>query len=112
MAPVNIPPVDEARSVFRSLGYEVSGDGTTLRARRRWRTVEVRVCAGDEPPGTRQAVADGGRATGYRCFVTWREAAGSLRDRLAARDPGGEWAVVGVDRDGDHEVVRAPSTGR
>jgi hypothetical protein len=113
MAPVSIPPIDEAREVFRRLGYEVSGDGTDLRARRKWRTVDVRVLSGDEGTVARQPMADGGQqTTDYRCFVTWSGAAPSLRDRLAGRDLGYQWAVIGVDREGDHEVVHAPSAGR
>jgi hypothetical protein len=115
MAPVNIPPIDEARAVFRRLGYDVSGDGATLEARRKWRTVSVHVCSADDLPETREAtaMADGGRERpGYRCFVTWRDGAAALRDRLESRSLGDEWAVIGVDRAGDHEVVRAPDAGR
>jgi len=113
MAPVTIPPIDEARNVFRRLGYEVSGDGTDLRARRKWRTVDVRVLSGDDATTNRQPIADGGqRTTEYRCFVTWSDSAASLRDRLAGRDLGYQWAVIGVDRSGNHEVVRAPAAGR
>jgi len=107
MAPVTMPPVEEARKIFRRLGYSVDGDGVDLRAERKWRTVHVTALDADDASSPRQLRADGG-TTDYRlrCFVTWMEAAGDLRDRLSNLDPNYEWAVIGVD-DGsdDYEVV-------
>jgi hypothetical protein len=113
MPTVSIPPVEEARSVFRRLGYAVSGDGPALRAERKWRTVEVHVVSGEATADARQpALGDGGPdASDLRCFVTWREEASALSERLASRDPGCQWAVVGVDRDGSYEVLRSPGAG-
>jgi hypothetical protein len=112
MPTVSIPPVEEARRAFRRLGYEVTGDGPALRAQRKWRTVEVRVLSATEASETRQLVADGGRTdTELRCFVTWRESASSLCTRLSERNLGYQWAVIGVDESGDHEVFRSPSPG-
>jgi hypothetical protein len=102
-----MPPVEEARSVFRRLGYTVDGDGAELRAERKWRTVYVTALDADAATSPRELRADGGR-TDYRlrCFVTWKEAAGDLRDRLTRLDPGYEWAIIGVDSGGDdYEVV-------
>jgi hypothetical protein len=109
-----MPPVEEARSVFSRLGYEVSGDGSELEARRKWRTVRVRVVPDGETPATPQPRADGGTDGGPRlqCFVTWTDHAGRLRERLERRDPGCEWAVIGVDDAGGYEVVgHADSSG-
>lgn len=105
MAPVTMPPVEEARNVFRRLGYSVDGDGVDLRAERKWRTVHVTALDADEASSPPELRADGG-TTDYRlrCFVTWMEAAGDLSDRLAGLDPDYEWAVIGVDGD-DYEVV-------
>ncbi len=98
------PPVAEAAALFRRLGYTVTDEGREFVARRKWRTVAVRVLGAEEP------VTDGGRsddAPDLRCYVTSRGAAAALDSRLAAFDPDPEWAVVGLDDDG-HEVVRAP----
>jgi len=107
MAPVTMPPVEEARRIFRRLGYSVDGDGTDLRAERKWRTVHVTALDADEASAPRQLRADGGRSEYHlRCFVTWMESAGKLRDRLAGLDPNYEWAVIGVDtEDDDYTVV-------
>jgi hypothetical protein len=109
-----MPPVEEARTIFRRLGYSVDGDGVELRAERKWRTVHVTALDADEASSPRQLRADGGR-TEYRlrCFVTWMAAAGDLRDRLSTLDPNYEWAVIGVDDEGgDYEVVdRAVTAG-
>ena len=102
MAPVTMPPVEEARSIFRRLGYTVSGNGTELLAERKWRTVHVTAASAD---GGR-ALADGGRADHeLRCFVAWKEYAGELRDRLSGIDTPYEWAVIGVEEDASYEVV-------
>ncbi|MFB6194813.1 MAG: hypothetical protein ABEI80_01470 [Haloplanus sp.] len=112
MAPVTMPPVEEARRIFRRLGYSVDGDGVDLRAERKWRTVHVTVLDADDASSRRELRADGGTAEyRLRCFVTWMEAAGDLRDRLARFDPSYEWAVIGVDDgDGAYEVVARAGT--
>lgn len=102
MAPVTMPPVEEARSIFRRLGYTVSGRGTELVAERKWRTVHVTATTAD----AERALADGGQADhGLRCFVTWKEYAGELRYRLDGIDTPYEWAVIGVEDDTNYEVV-------
>jgi hypothetical protein len=108
-----MPPVEEARAVFRRLGYEVSGNGPELLAERKWRTVRVTVTSVD---GDR-VLADGGTVDdaeyGFRCFVTWADRTGDLVERLRGAAPACEWAVIGVERDSDdHEVVRGASTDR
>ncbi|WP_101294857.1 DUF7116 family protein [Halegenticoccus soli] len=107
MAPVTVPPVEEARDIFRRLGYAVSGEGTELRAERKWRTVHVTAMEGDGASATR-VLADGGRSDepSLRCFVTWKEYAGDLHDRLRGTSPSYEWAIIGVDDGGEYEVVR------
>lgn len=107
MAPVTIPPVERAKSIFADLGYSVSGDGPELLAERKWRTVHV--TALDAESATDElALADGGTDDRQlRCYVTYREVAGDLRDRLARADPQFQWAIIGVDDDdGDYDVVR------
>jgi hypothetical protein len=101
-----MPPVEEARAIFRRLGYEVSGNGPELLAERKWRTVRVTVTSSH----TDRVLADGGsaRETDYRlqCFVTWAEKTGELAGRLRRSAPDFEWAVIGVDPDSDdYEVV-------
>ena len=104
MAPVTMPPVEEARAIFRRLGYEVSGDGPELLAERKWRTVRVTATASRS-----DVLADGGTCEGdYRlqCFVTWAEETGELAGRLRRSAPDFEWAVIGVESDAeDYEVV-------
>ena len=107
MAPVTMPPVEEAKSIFSSLGYTVSGRGPELLAERKWRTVQVTAMADDDEV-SRRALADGGRAreTELRCFVTWKDYSGDLRDRLSKLNPSYEWAIIGVESGDEYEVVR------
>jgi hypothetical protein len=112
MAPVTMPPVEEARAIFRRLGYEVSGNGPELLAERKWRTVRVTALGGDKD----RAVTDGGSVCEgdyrFQCFVTWADRTGELVDRLRDSKPECEWAVIGVDGDGgdDYDVVRSAET--
>jgi hypothetical protein len=104
-----MPPVEEARDVFRGLGYTVSGSGTELTAERKWRTVRVTAMTAEEAIECRRPFTDGGADTAapgddLRCFVTWHEYTGELRSRLEGRTTPFEWAVVGVDDAGDYEV--------
>jgi hypothetical protein len=101
-----MPPVEEARAIFRRLGYEVSGNGPELLAERKWRTVRVTALGGDAD----RVVADGGTVheEGYRfqCFVTWTDRTGELVDHLRSAAPDCEWAVIGVTDDSDeYDVV-------
>ncbi|QCJ46450.1 hypothetical protein [Haloprofundus sp. MHR1] len=100
MAPVTMPPVEAAKTIFTRLGYTVSGEGTDLRAERKWRTVQVTAVADDDTMG--RTLADGGRDDGppFRCFVTWDEHADSLCRRLERTARTYEWAVISVG-DGD-----------
>ena len=109
MAPVTMPPVEEARAIFRRLGYEVSGNGPELLAERKWRTVRVIAT----PSDTDRLLADGGTARDgdyrFQCFVTWAEETRELADRLRRVSTHTEWAVIGVERDSDdYEVVHGP----
>jgi hypothetical protein len=106
MAPVTIPPIERARSIFSELGYTVSGDGTELRAERKWRTVHVTALDADSATDER-ALADGGTdERNLRCYVTYHEITGELQERLDRADPPFEWAIIGVDEDSnDYEVV-------
>lgn len=111
MSPANVRPVAEAAAAFRRLGYTVSDEGPEFRAHRKWRTVRVTVLDGDEATGTPPTLADGGRSDGGQsddadlcCYVTWRDHAAGLSERLDALAPDGDWVVVGVTGDGGHEV--------
>jgi hypothetical protein len=101
------PPVSAAAALFRRLGYTVHEEGREFEARRKWRTVSVTVLDGGEssPAPVDRSRRDDGPA--LRCYVTAREGAERLRERLDALEPTDDWAVVGVGDD-DHEVVRAP----
>lgn len=112
MAPVTMPPVEAARSIFTRLGYSVSGDGTELRAEHKWRTVHVTALDADDATTEAPPIADGGDGRGLRCFVTYREVTGDLRDRLDHADPSFEWAIIGVDEEtatcpDEYDVVRS-----
>ncbi|WP_338729311.1 hypothetical protein [Haladaptatus sp. DJG-WS-42] len=95
MATVTMPPVEEARSIFTSLGYTVSGSGTEFTAERKWRTVNVTATAGDGALPTTGTL---------RCFVTWERTASSLRRRLLSEKPDYDWAIISV-ADDDYEVI-------
>ncbi|MFB6165544.1 MAG: hypothetical protein ABEJ31_10335 [Haloarculaceae archaeon] len=101
MATVTTSLAERAESIFSDLGYVVSDEGAHLRAERKWRVVHVAPV--DEPAET----PDTGE---LRCFVTWKERAPEVHDSVAERDPDCEWAVIGIDADGDYEVYR-PSAG-
>ncbi|CAI49381.1 uncharacterized protein NP_2580A [Natronomonas pharaonis DSM 2160] len=85
---------EEARTIFRDLGYEVTTENDELRAERKWRTVHV-------------TTADPEEANTYgrlRCFVADADRAGEVRDRLLGLEPDYDWAVMSVE-DGDYQVL-------
>lgn len=94
MGVVSTPLLEEARTIFTDLGYEVEMDGDELRAERKWRTVHV-------------TTADPGAAATHgslRCFVVESDRAAEVRDRLCSLGPDYDWAVVAVDTD-DYRVL-------
>ena len=93
---------EKAQSIFADLGYTVTDRGGEYLAERKWRSVHVTPAeAFDETPNSGQ----------YRCFVAWADDVSDLEKRLVATDPDYEWAIMGVDDDGDYEVAsRRPST--
>jgi hypothetical protein len=99
MGTVTTPPDEQARSIFDDLGYSLAGDGAEFSATRDWK--EIRVCAVTDD-------VDAGEDASYRCFVTWADEADALERELERLDPPYEWAVMGVQEDGDYEVARAP----
>lgn len=99
MGAVTTPPDEQARSIFDDLGYSLAGDGAEFSATRDWKEIRVRAVTDD---------VDTSGEGGYRCFVTWAEHTDALERELERRDPSGEWAVLGVEEDGDYEVARAP----
>ena len=107
MPPVSMPPSEDARAIFRRLGYSVSGDGPEFVAERKWRTVRVTAVSDGDDLHSRRALADGGEPTPeYRfpCFVAPKSATGDVRTRLERVDPTYEWAVIGVDDAGEYDV--------
>lgn len=92
----------EAESIFTDLGYEVATDGTELRAKRKWRVVDVTPLDEPEDPPT---------SGGLRCFVTWSDRIEALEERLTAADLDYEWAIIGVDEE-DYVVSRCQSSRR
>jgi hypothetical protein len=86
----------EAESIFTDLGYEVATDGSELRAKRKWRVVDVTPM--DEPE-------DPPASGGLRCFVTWSDRVDALEQKLTDADPDYEWAIIGVS-DEDYVVSR------
>lgn len=95
MGAVSTSLVEEARSVFRNLGYELTTDGDELRAERKWRTVYV-TTADPEEANTH------GR---LRCFVSRATRAPEIRDRLLALEPEYDWAVISIDEEGEYQVL-------
>ncbi len=110
MAPASIPPTTEARDVFRELGYTVSEGGREFVAERKWRRVLVTVlCLEDDDLDP--YLTDGGDTPRLRCFVTWRESAGELRDRLTSKKPPYDWAVIGIEDGGEDFAVMEGAPG-
>ncbi len=110
MATASIPPTTEARDVFRELGYTVSEGGREFVAERKWRRVLVTVlCL--ETDDIEPYLADGGDTPRLRCFVTWRERAGDLRDSLISQKPPYDWAVIGIEADGKDFAVMEGAPG-
>lgn len=99
MGTVTTPPDEQARSIFDDLGYSLAGDGAEFSATRDWKEIRVTAVTDD---------VDADDDSPYRCFVTWADNADALERQLRRLDPPYEWAVMGVDEDGDYEVARAP----
>jgi len=98
MAAVSTTLQREAESIFTDLGYEVATDGEKLRARRKWRVVDVTpTTETDDLPVSGQ----------LRCFVTWAERINDLERRLRDVDPDYDWAIIGIT-DEDYVVSHRP----
>lgn len=89
MGAVSTSLIEEARTIFSDLGYEVTEDGDELRAERKWRTVHV----------TTLNPADAATHGQLRCFVARGEDAIDIRERLLSVEPNYDWAVMRVDED-------------
>jgi hypothetical protein len=89
----------QAQSIFDDLGYDVSTDGGEIRARRKWRVVQV------TPMPEPRAPPSSGE---LRCFVTWAERVADLERRLLGTSVDYEWAIIGV-REDDGYTVTHPS---
>ena len=95
MGVLSTPLIDEARTIFTELGYEVEPVGDELRAERKWRIVYI----SEESPTEVRDEAD------LRCFVAAPDRAPDLREELLGLEPDYDWAVMSVDGDGDYEVL-------
>jgi hypothetical protein len=95
MAVVSTPLIEDARSIFTALGYDVTEAGEELRAEYKWRTVYVT----DADPETVSESVD------LRCFVARDGRAERLRNRLLAAAPEYDWAVMRVDTAEEYEVL-------
>lgn len=95
MGAVSTSLVEEARTVFRDLGYELTAENGELRAERKWRTVYVTT---DDP---KEANTHGR----LRCFVARADRAPEVRDRLLAIEPDYDWAVISVDEESEYRVL-------
>ena len=94
MGAVSTSLIEEARTVFRDLGYEVTEAGDELRAERKWRTVYV----------TAADPADANTHGRLRCFVARADRAATVRDQLLDLEPDYDWAVITID-EGDSSVL-------
>ena len=88
-----------AEEIFTDLGYAVSSEGGELRAKRKWRVVQVTPMAEPSAPPA---------AGELRCFVTWESDADALERRLQRENPDYEWAIIGVKNE-DYVVSRGPT---
>ena len=94
MAVVTTPLLEEAKTIFTDLGYTVSEDGPELRAERKWRVVYV----------TTKEPEEAGERGDLRCFVARDRDAPDVRERLLTLGPDYDWAVMGVDEDGEYRI--------
>ena len=89
MGAVSTSLIEEARTAFQELGYEVTDEEDELRAERKWRTVYV-------------TAADPSEANTHgrlRCFVARPDRASDVRDRLLDLEPDYDWAVITIEED-------------
>jgi len=100
MRAVTKPLDEQARSIFADLGYSVSSYGSELLAERKWRAVRVTTVDADTRPP---------ESGDYRCFVAYHDDVDEVERRLQRLDPDYEWAIIGVDEDGDYEVAARPT---
>lgn len=98
MGAVTTSLASQAESIFDDLGYTVSQHDSELLAERKWRVVRVTLSYPETVP------SDGD----FRCFVTRSDEATSTCRRVEMADPDYEWAVIGVDDDGEYEVFDRP----
>ena len=95
MGAVSKPLVEEARTVFRELGYELTAEDDELRAERKWRTVYV----------TTADPAEANTHGRLRCFVARAERAPEIQDRLLEIEPDYDWAVISIDEESEYRVL-------
>jgi len=113
MAPVTIPPTEEARTVFRRLGYAIAEDSGEFVAERKWRRVRVTpLCADDAAEPETVLASESTEGPRLRCFVTWMQCTGELREYLQRAKPPYDWAIIGIEENDDEtfEVVHPETT--
>jgi len=97
------PLEGRARLVFERLGYSVTYDGEGLCAERDGKTVRVLTVEDGEPP--RPNGPNGADAEKY-CYVAPADRAPSLKSDAESRlSTDKDWAVIGVETDGDGYFV-------
>lgn len=99
MGAVTTSLIERASSIFADLGYSVSRTESELRAERKWRVVRVTCSEPSTIPSEGQ----------HRCFVTRMEDATATYRRVSMAEPEYDWAVIGVEDDGDYDILRPSS---
>ncbi len=95
------PLEGRARLVFERLGYSVTYDGEALRAERDGKTVRVLTVQDGTPPRP-----NGDSESDKYCFVARADEAPSLKSDAEQYLPSdSDWAVIGVEDEGDGYFV-------
>lgn len=105
MGPVNTPPIEQARSIFDQLGYEITTNGANddFHAERDWKVVHVTALS-------ELTDVDDEESYMLRCFVTYPQIVSSLHRKLSDANPSFEWAIISIDDTNNYQVERAPPT--
>ena len=106
MATVTIPPAEEARDVFKRLGYAIEERGSEFVAERKWRRVQVTPLRAEDAKSPGELLEYGSEGgPRLRCFVTWMDCTDELQSYLQSAKPPYDWAIIGIDEDEEFEVV-------
>lgn len=105
METVTIPPTEEARNVFRGLGYAIEERGSEFIAERKWRRVHVTPLCSEDVQEPEPYVERGDDGPRLRCFVTWMPCTDELKSYLRSAKPPYDWAIIGIEEDDEFQVV-------